>query len=49
MDDYQIHTLKNGLRIVYKQAFNTAASHLGFTINVGARDDGQLPGTAHCF
>jgi predicted Zn-dependent peptidase len=49
MQDYQIHTLKNGLRIVYKQAYNTAASHLGFTINVGARDDGQLPGTAHCF
>jgi len=49
MLDYQIHTLPNGLRIVYKQAPNTAASHLGFTINVGARDDGKLPGTAHCF
>ncbi len=49
MLDFQIHTLPNGLRIVYKQAPNTAASHLGFTINVGARDDGKLAGTAHCF
>ncbi len=49
MIDFQIHTLKNGLRIAYKQAFNTAVTHLGFTINGGARDDGALAGTAHCF
>ncbi len=49
MIDFQVHTLKNGLRIAYKQAFNTAVTHLGYTINGGARDDGALPGTAHCF
>ncbi len=49
MIDFQIHTLKNGLRIAYKQAFNTAVTHLGYTINGGARDDAALPGIAHCF
>ncbi len=49
MRDFQIHTLPNGLRIAYKQAFNAAVTHIGYTINVGARDDGSLPGTAHCF
>lgn len=49
MPDFQIHTLPNGLRIAYKQAFNTAVTHLGYTIHAGARDDGSLPGTAHCF
>ncbi|MES2616245.1 MAG: pitrilysin family protein [Bacteroidota bacterium] len=49
MSDFQIHTLPNGLRIAYKQAFNTAVTHLGYTIYAGARDDGHLPGTAHCF
>ena len=49
MDDHIIHTLNNGLRIVYKQAPNTSVTHLGFNIHAGSRDDGKLPGTAHCF
>ena len=49
MEDFQIHTLDNGLRIVYKQAPATAVTHIGYTIDAGSRDDGILPGTAHCF
>jgi predicted Zn-dependent peptidase len=49
LDDYLIHTLDNGLRIVYKQAPGTAVTHIGFTIYAGSRDDGRQPGTAHCF
>ena len=30
----------------YPQAI---ASHIAFTIHAGSRDDGEIPGTAHCF
>ncbi len=49
MTDYQIHTLSNGLKIVYQEAPNSVASHIAFNIHVGSRDDGSIPGTAHCF
>lgn len=49
MEEFQIHTLDNGLKIVYKQAPSTAVTHIGYTIDAGSRDDGSLPGTAHCF
>lgn len=49
MEEYSIHTLPNGLRIVYKEAPSTSVTHLGFTIDAGSRDDGAVPGTAHCF
>ena len=49
MEEYSIHTLPNGLRIVYKEAPSTSVTHIGFTIDAGSRDDGELPGTAHCF
>jgi len=49
LEDYQIHTLSNGLKIVYKQAPGTSVTHIGFNIYAGSRDDGLLPGTAHCF
>ncbi len=49
MEDYLLHILPNGLKIVYKQAPNTSVTHIGFNIYAGSRDDGKLPGTAHCF
>lgn len=49
MEDYHLHTLDNGLRIVYKHAPNVTVTHVGYTIDAGSRDDGKLPGTAHCF
>ena len=49
MEDFQIHTLENGLRLLYRPSIGSNVSHVGFTIDAGSRDDGQLPGTAHCF
>ena len=43
------HVFSNGLKLVYKQSFGTATSHLGFVINAGSRDDGKHPGIAHFF
>ncbi|MCC6818796.1 MAG: insulinase family protein [Bacteroidia bacterium] len=49
MEDYILHQLDNGLRIAYKEFQGTSITHIGFTIDAGSRDDGILPGTAHCF
>lgn len=49
MTDHHLHTLPNGLRIVYKHSPLSGVTHLGYTIDAGSRDDGALPGTAHCF
>jgi predicted Zn-dependent peptidase len=49
LEDFQTHTLQNGLKIVFKAAPSTSVTHIGFTIDAGSRDDGHLPGTAHCF
>lgn len=48
-EDHHIHILKNGLRLIYKEAPFAAVTHIGFSIHAGSRDDGNLPGTAHCF
>ncbi len=45
----KIIEFKNGLKLLYLAAPHTASTHIGYTINVGSRDDGNLPGTAHCF
>lgn len=45
----QIIEFKNGLKLLYLPAPYSASTHIGYTINVGSRDDGDLPGTAHCF
>ena len=47
--DYTIHTLKNGLRLIYKEAKGSTVTHVAFNIDAGSRDDDSLPGTAHCF
>jgi predicted Zn-dependent peptidase len=49
LEDFDLHQFDNGLRLAYKQASNTSVTHIGFTICAGSRDDGKLPGTAHCF
>ncbi len=44
---YQYHTLKNGLRIVFRQN-RSAVAHSGVYINIGSRDEsGPLEGIAH--
>jgi len=43
------YTFSNGLQLVHKQSLGTQTSNMGFVINVGSRDDGNLPGIAHFF
>ena len=48
MDKPQIHTFKNGIRLVHKQVSNTKIAHCGFMLDIGSRD--ELPhevGIAH--
>ncbi len=47
-DEYQIHTLPNGIRIAHKQAPFTNIAHCGIMLDIGSRD--ELPsqeGLAH--
>jgi predicted Zn-dependent peptidase len=47
MIDYQVHTLPNGIRLLYKHA-TTNITHTCFLINAGARDEApQKDGLAH--
>jgi len=48
LQDHQIKTLANGIRIVHKQVQNSKIAHCGFIIDIGGRD--ELPeqkGLAH--
>ncbi|MGB3182772.1 MAG: pitrilysin family protein [Cyclobacteriaceae bacterium] len=48
MEDHEIHTLPNGIKIVHKQVTNTRVVHCGFIMDIGSRD--ELPhqqGIAH--
>jgi predicted Zn-dependent peptidase len=45
--DYQVHTLKNGIRLLHKPAVSSIA-HCCFIVNAGARDEAQgKDGLAH--
>ena len=47
MMDYQVHTLPNGIRILFKQAASTI-THCCFIVNAGSRDETvQQTGLAH--
>jgi predicted Zn-dependent peptidase len=47
MIDYQVHTLANGIRLLYKHA-STNITHTCFIVNAGARDEPQhKDGLAH--
>jgi predicted Zn-dependent peptidase len=39
MNDYDIHTLTNGIRVIHKQVTNTKISHCGFILDIGSRDE----------
>ena len=39
MQDYQLHTLDNGIRIVHKQVSNTKIIHCGIMLDIGSRDE----------
>jgi len=48
LQDHQIKTLKNGIRIVHKQVENSKVSHCGFILDIGSRDESQTQkGLAH--
>lgn len=48
MQDHNIFTLGNGIRVVHKQIQNSKIAHCGFILDIGSRDEGpgQL-GLAH--
>ncbi|MGZ3872211.1 MAG: M16 family metallopeptidase [Mucilaginibacter sp.] len=47
MTDYQVHTLSNGIRILYKHAPSTI-THCCFIVNAGSRDEAEhQTGLAH--
>jgi predicted Zn-dependent peptidase len=39
MEDYNIYTLPNGIRIVHKQVTYTKIAHCGFILDIGSRDE----------
>jgi len=39
MEEYQLYTLPNGIRIAHKEVFNTKIAHCGFTLDIGTRDE----------
>ncbi len=39
MEEYQIHTLPNGIRVAHKQVPYTKIAHCGFTLDIGSRDE----------
>lgn len=48
MVDYEIYTLNNGIRILYKQVTNTKIAHCGFMLDIGSRDENEdNQGIAH--
>ncbi len=48
MEEYQLHTMPNGIRVVHKQVPHTQIAHWGIMLDIGSRD--ELPhqqGLAH--
>ncbi len=39
MDEYQQHTLPNGIRIIHKQVLHTQIAHWGIMLDIGSRDE----------
>jgi predicted Zn-dependent peptidase len=39
MEDYNILTLPNGIRVVHKQVTHTKIAHCGFILDIGSRDE----------
>ena len=48
LQDHQIKTLANGIRVVHKQVQNSKIAHCGFILDIGSRDESPLQkGLAH--
>lgn len=48
IQDHQIKTLSNGIRIVHKQVQNSKIAHCGFILDIGSRDESPTQkGLAH--
>ncbi|MFT4031706.1 MAG: pitrilysin family protein [Siphonobacter sp.] len=48
MEDYQLHTLPNGIRVVHKQLTHTQIAHVGIMLDIGSRDEKKhQQGLAH--
>ena len=39
MEDYDVYTLPNGIRIVHKQMPHTQIAHCGIMLDIGSRDE----------
>ena len=48
MPEFNIFTLKNGIRVVHKEVTYTKVAHCGFILDIGSRDETEdLQGLAH--
>ena len=47
IENHQLITLSNGLRVVHQRVRGTQLVHAGFSINAGSKNDGLHPGLAH--
>ncbi len=39
MQDYDLHTFPNGIRVAHKQVAHTKVAHCGFVLDIGSRDE----------
>lgn len=39
MNDFQIHTFPNGIRLIHRQVSSTKIAHCGLVLNIGSRDE----------
>lgn len=47
-DEYQLHTLPNGIRVAHKQMPHTQVAHIGIMLDIGSRDERpEQQGLAH--
>ena len=47
-EEYQLHTLPNGIRIAHKQVAHTQIAHCGIMLDIGSRDESpEQQGLAH--
>lgn len=48
MTEFQLYTLPNGIRVAYKQVYNTKIVHCGIMLDIGSRDElSHQAGLAH--
>ncbi len=48
MAEYNIHTLKNGIRVIHKEINYSKITHCGFVLDIGSRDESSAQeGMAH--